>query len=1036
VKKATHLVFALLAPLLSAADAPTATVRADQDGRLSYTADPAGNRVIDFSTAGYAGGNESIPFVPVRVVVEPDGQHDRERIQAALDLVADLPRGPDGFRGAVLLKPGRWLIDTSLHLNASGVVLRGSGDGENGTILAATGTSRRTLIEVGGTGGRSEDQSSRHAVTDTYVPVGAIKLTLDSTVGLAVGDSIIVQRPCTAGWVASLDMDKFPGWRADTRLHWKPGSRDILWDRVITALDGNRITLDAPITTALDQAHGGGSVWRYDFPGRLDHVGVENLRCVSEHRPAIMDEEHAWGAIALDKVENAWVRQVTARHFAGYVVNVQADALRVTIEDCAAQAPVSELAGLRRRVFSIGGQLTLVQRCTSDQGLRDFTTGFVAAGPNVFLQCRATRALDYSGPVESWASGILYDSVIIRGNALRLINRGVDEGGSGWAAANSILWNCEATDIQVQSPPGAFNRAYGCRGDVTDDWLPSGAGESALRDIGRGGPIKPASLYLAQLAARKGAATVSAGRQSISPAADGAPALTAAEADAFVAAEAAKKAARPSHPLKVEHARFTIDGQPAWTSATNYSWFQGQMPRQLAKAYGPAITRFAPGETGPGLTDDLEQVAAGMAPRSAFSQHYGLWYERRRVNHNYYGAAEHKDGNVWGPFMEMPWARSGGDEKDWDSLSRYDLTKFNPWYFSRVKEFADICDARGLILYNHFYFQHALQETRAHYVDFPWRPANCLQDTGLPDENPAASAFYDISHPVRRDLHRLYIRHTLDVLGRNTNVVFGLDREYSGPLSFVQFWLDTIAGWEMEQNRKVMICLEVPRAQLDAILADPVRGPMITAIDFHFWFYRPDGSLYTITGGLNKAPREQSVGIVTEADLQKLRDANTNPTWAGSNIVSSPEFQRLTASLRLGSAAMRYRAWREYRDAYPALVIVRKTDEFPALSTALEQAIPAAVRARTRPAPLVRNQPASAWCMAAPGQAYLVYSMAGEAVDLDLSADTGSFTLAWVDPDTGQLKAAPQSVVAGQTTALVPPRTGTNLPWVAWLVRR
>src|SRR5690606_13380440 len=173
----------------------------------------------------------------------------------------------------------------------------------------------------------------------------------------------------------------------------------------------------------------------------------------------------------------------------------------------------------------------------------------------------------------------------------------------------------------------------------------------------------------------------------------------------------------------------------------------------------------------------------------------------------------------------------------------------------------DLADTHGLILHNDFYFQHALQETRAHYVDFPWRPVNCIQKTDLPDENPAANAFYDVAHPVRRELHRLYLRHTLDVLGANTNVVFGLDREYSGPLSFVQFVLDTIAEWEREHSRKITLCLEIPKHQIDALLADPKRAPLISAIAFHHWFYRADGSLYSIVGGINQAPRQQSIRL-------------------------------------------------------------------------------------------------------------------------------------------------------------------------------
>ncbi len=1018
-----------------AAPRPAVSVRADKAGKLIYEADAAGNRVLDFSTAGYGGGGVAIPFVPVKITVTPDGQHDRARIQAALDLVAKMPAGPDGFRGAVLLAPGRFAIEGQLRLDTSGVVLRGSGDGSDGTILAAIGTSRRTVIEVGGRGEPTELANSRRAVTDAVVPVGATRLTLENAQGFSVGDRVIVRRPCTAEWIALLGMDTFAGWRADGRLHWRPGSRDLEWDRTVTAIEGSTLTLDAPLTTALEKTYGGGTVARGDFSRRIAHVGVENLRLTSEHRSAVQDEEHAWCAVNLDHVEQSWVRRVTARHFVGYVINTHADSQALTIEDCAGEDPVSEIASYRRRVFSIGGQQTLVQRCSSDHGLHDFTTGFAAAGPNVFLQCTSRESLDYSGPVESWASGLLYDSVVLRGNALRLLNAGTDAQGAGWTAANSLLWNCEATDLQVQSPPGTANQAYGCKGDIVDDNVNYDPRTMPYRDFTKGGAVPPASLYLAQLAERRGPDAVAAlAAQKISLAADAARPLADAELAQFISRESDAKNSRAPHPLKIENGRFTIDGQPAWTGMTNWSWFQGQMPPKIARTYGPALTRFAPGETGLGATDDLAEVAANLAPRSVFVQHYGLWYDRRRVNHNYYGAPEHRDGTVWGPFMEQPWARSG-EGKDWDGLSKYDLTKFNPWYFSRVQEFADLCDTTGRILLYSFYFQHPLQETRAHYTDFPWRPVNCLQATDLPDENPAGSTFYDVSHPVRRELHRLYIRHCLDVLGQNTNVVFAIDREYSGPLSFVQFWLDTIAEWQTEHHRKVTLLLEVPRTELDAILADPVRGPLISAIDFHNWFYRPDGSLFAIKGGINKAPREQQVDIATEADIAALRPKITNPIYDGPGIVNAPEFQRLTQTLRAGSPALRYRALREYRDAFPSLVIVNKNDEFPALTAAIEKNLPAATRALMRPAALVQNQPTTAWCMAAAGRAYLVYTMTGEPLSLDLSVEHGAFNLAWLDSSTGELVQAPAPVTAGSIVTLAPPTAGTKRPWVAWLTR-
>ena len=1033
MRYATLLLIFILLETGYAQTRPSVSVKLGADGRLVYESDAQGNRVVDFSHAGYGGGGQAIPSVPPKIHVEPGGGNDRRRIQAAIDLVSAMPLGADGFRGAVLLKKGRYDIDSSIRINASGVVLRGEGGGEGGTVLVATGTSRRSLIVVEGAGERTEIKDTRRKVSDDYVPAGARTLTLDKGDGLKVGDRIVVHRPSTVEWISLLGMNTFPGWRPESRLHWQPGSRDINWDRTVTAVEGNRITVDAPLTTALERKYGGGSVYRYEFQGRISRVGIENLRCVSAYDAARpLDEDHAWFAVSLDKVENAWVRQLTALHFVSYVVNAEADAIKLTVEDCEALDPVSEVGGYRRRVFYTAGQLTLFQRCRSRRGRRDFAVGHAAAGPNVFLDCSTEESLDYSGPLESWASGVLYDNVKVRGNAIRLINRDVAGQGAGWAAANSVLWNCEATDVEVHSPPGAYNQAYGCKGVVTGDGIVYDPRTMPFRDFYRGGAVEPASLYRAQLAERLGAAAVERiNRRTITDSTDGSRRLSEDEAAAFTERELARESAAPLKPLRVENAQFTIEGERAWTARTMWSWFQAQMPRSLAPGYGPAITRFAPGRTGLGLTDNLGEVAAAMPPRSVFYHHYGLWYDRRRVNHNYYGSPEMRTGEVWAPFMELPWARSGRG-KAWDGLSKFDLTRFNPWFFERVKAFADLCDRRGLVLYYNFYFQHWLLESRSHYVDFPWRPVNTIQQTELPDEVPAANTFYDLGNPVRRELHRLYIRKSLDVLEDNSNVVYGIDREYTGSLEFVRFWLDTLAEWSAERGKKLYISLEIPKEQMDAVLEDPARGPLITAVDFHHWTYRPDGRLFAIRGRLNRAPREQSGDIVTEEELAALRERVKDPAFRGTRITNAPEYQQLRQGLWDSSKPMRYRAWREYRDRYPSLVILREQDEYPELSRAIEKHIPREARVRTRPSSLVRGHTETSWAMADPGRNYVVYSMDGHAAELDLSRDGNVYRVSWLDSATGELKDGAR-VKGGSFLRLAPPPRAARRPWVAWL---
>src|SRR5262249_31767426 len=144
----TRLVTSIIVILMLALAASSASGQAtsqwvfvDSSGRLAYQTLPQGDHIMDFSWAGYMGGGVSLPNVPVRQSVSPSGSDDTSAIQAAINAVSALTPDANGFRGAVLLAPGTFNISLTLNINASGVVLRGSGSGSGGTVINMTGSS-------------------------------------------------------------------------------------------------------------------------------------------------------------------------------------------------------------------------------------------------------------------------------------------------------------------------------------------------------------------------------------------------------------------------------------------------------------------------------------------------------------------------------------------------------------------------------------------------------------------------------------------------------------------------------------------------------------------------------------------------------------------------------------------------------------------------------------------------------------------------------------------------------------------------------
>ncbi len=981
-------VFALVGAGVAGAKQVDPPVRLGRDGRLEYVVDARGDRIVDFSHAGYRGGGVALPDATARVRVEPGRGQDGVRIQAALDYVAALAPDAQGLRGAVILERGRYEIPGQLLLRASGVVLRGAGSGADGTVLVATGTDRRALIELGTRAARTTGEGV--AVVDSYVPVGATKLRLTRAGAISPGQTVIVERPSPLNWIERVGMHEAPGRQP---FEWKAGTLNLRTERRVVAVEGDTITLDAPLVVALEAEFGGGRVLP-STPAAVENVGVENLRCESAFdRTHPADEEHAWTAVHLAGLRDAWVANVTGAYFPGSLVYVSADAARVTVQDCVSVEPVSEDGGHRRMTFHTAGQQTLFLRCRAEDARHAFTTGHLAAGPNVFLDCVAERPRNFSGAAGSWACGLLFDNVRVDGAALRLDNLETWNQGTGWAAANSVIWQCAASTIVCRSPPGAGNWAIGPWAQFVGDgrW-------AAVNEI-----VRPDSLYLAQLSDRVGAAAVRAVVEvRVAEGAARVPSVEEAVTD--LASRLAAKPRAPGRPISLQNGWLVAEGKLlAGRSGTMTYWRGSTLPAR-APEVGVSLTRFAPDRKGTGLTDDLVEVADGMVASGqvALRHHWGLWYDRRRDDHE---MIRRPDADVWAPFYEYPWARTGQGVAS-NGLSRYDLTRFNPWYFGRVREFAGLARERGLVLIDEMYFQHNILEAGAHWTEFPWRPMNNVNATGFPEppvylesdgSKPSrpeygkrifvAEEFYDVSHPVRRALHRAYIRQCLANLADEPNVLHLVGEEFTGPLGFVEFWLDVIAEWSAETGRRPLLGLSATKDVQDAILADPKRGAQIAVIDLKYWWRTATGT-HEPKGGANLSPRQH----------ERL--------WRGGRP----------------NAASIARMVREYHEKFPDKAVITGLAEadgwmflaaggsMPNLPATTDPALLTAL-ARMRPATTAADEVAGRWVLAGPGDERFVVVAKGGAAMPSVGA---AYTVRYIDLETGRVQAAP---VAGRATA-------------------
>ncbi|HEV3415613.1 MAG TPA: hypothetical protein VG056_02320 [Pirellulales bacterium] len=475
-------------------------VRLDSSGKLVYEVLPSGDRIMDFSSAGYMGGGVRIPSPPVSKIVRPSGGDDTAAIQEAIDAVSRQSL-VGGFRGAVLLEQGAFRCKATLAIRASGVVLRGSGSGPNVTTIEMTG-SPHGCISIAGPRSASA-VGNPVTITDAYVPSGTNSFHVRDAAQFHAGDSVIISRPITRSLIEFMGMDKLV--RDGQRETWLAAGSEILTERTIQSISGDLIALDIPLTDSLDANYlnpPGATVAKRDAADRISQVGVENLRIVSPPQPVTIGQPHHSG-IRLSNATDCWVRDVAIRDTVGSV-SLGSATSRITVERVDVAHSVATLGGPKPADFSADGTQILIDNCSATgDNLFYFVTGARVTGPIVLLNC-TFHGNGHVEPHQRWATGLLVDNCHVPEGGIDFMNRGEMGSGHGWTMGWAVAWNCSAKSFVIQQPPGAANWAIGCQGAREAAPMPFGNGPKLPEGIydSHGTRVAPTSLYLEQLTER------------------------------------------------------------------------------------------------------------------------------------------------------------------------------------------------------------------------------------------------------------------------------------------------------------------------------------------------------------------------------------------------------------------------------------------------------------------------------------------------------------------------------------------------------
>jgi len=342
-----------------------------------------------------------------------------------------------------------------------------------------------------------------------------------------------------------------------------------------------------------------------------------------------------------------------------------------------------------------------------------------------------------------------------------------------------------------------------------------------------------------------------------------------------------------------------------------------------------------------------------------------------------------------------PWRRTGPG-KAFDGRPKFDLRRFDPAYFRRLRARVAAARARGLYVSVMLFegwgsqFQPQPWRSRAH----PFHPRNNVNGLS-PDRNRDGQLLeiYTMRSPLARRFQEAYVRRVIDTVRGFDNVLFEVANE-SGAFSI---------PWQYHMIRFVKRYEAAKRGLRHPVGMTFVHGDWSGAALFrsHADWIAP------------KDPRHLS--DPPAASARKVTFSDTDHHCGGCGDATFP--------------------WRTFMRGYNPIFM----DEFTAEPRAeqIRDAMGNTRRYANR-ITLARMAPrgdlcSTGFCLVWPGREYLVYQSTGGAFTVNLSsARDRTFSLEWMHPVSGRITSS-DPVDGGAVRTLRPPFAG---PAVAYLAVR